>query len=323
MKKVLTLVLALVFVLALAAPAMAFTGDTTPAAPVPYKLNVYLVEHKSEDIFTGWIGLPAVDTGYVTGQKVAAVVEVFCPKGEKLGHSATPVAGEGPYNLLQITAKNATFKMLENGLDNVSPTKAKLPYSKDVDVTPANRGEFAYVSDTELTRAVNLIQGGTDAATPPTAGVGADTTYKYLVFAQVTADNASITAKLAEDAAPVVNGTNFKLNGKTFSVAFASNTYTLTSVDAPKGAVALLVKDDHTTTGMTIKPDGAAYTATVIHGNPFQITIDGSVFGPGSTDSKYVDVKKIYDDVVVKVFGLNYDLIGAYLRDKYFTDLVS
>ena len=42
-----------VFVLALAAPAMAFTGDTAVPNPTPFTLKIYLVEHQTEDIFTG------------------------------------------------------------------------------------------------------------------------------------------------------------------------------------------------------------------------------------------------------------------------------
>ena len=306
MKKVLTLVLALVFVLALAAPAMAFTGDTTPLNPTPYTLKIYLVEHQSEDIFTGWIGLPAVDRGYAKNETVAAVVELKVPKGEApLDNAWLP---------LEIRAKNATFRILKNGPDvNADTPKAVLNTSANA----AAFKTFTVNSDTKLTN---------DVAN----NYAADNTFKWLVFAYVTGDDASITAKLAEAAVPNI-GADFVLNGKTYKVTKnpgetapaplpAIVGYRITS---GTGIIDLLVDSDNKSTGMVIYSGGALPAAIVNHGNPFEAYIDGVLYGAGSTNTTYVAAKKLYDDVVVKAFGLNFELKGAFLRDKFFTDLVS
>ncbi len=324
MKKVLTLVLALVFVLALAAPAMAFTGDTTPLNPTPYTLKIYLVEHQSEDIFTGWIGLPAVDRGYAKNETVAAVVELKVPKGE-----ATLGANWAP---LEISAKNATFRILKNGPDvNAASPKAVLNTSDNA----APFKTFTVDKDTKLTN---------DAPNAYTK----DNTYKWLVFAYVTGDDASLTAKLVENAEPVVvkdttyipggNATTmpanaFKLHGKAYHVNYvtADKKYIITVCDndnyneavANLRQIELFVDGDHKTTGMTITP--------VLPHNPYPFFIDqvtglmsiiegGNIKTSGAT---FDAVKKVYDDVAVKVFGMNVALRGNFLRDKYFKDLVS
>lgn len=306
MKKVLTLVLALVFVLALAAPAMAFTGDTTPLNPTPYTLKIYLVEHQSEDIFTGWIGLPAVDRGYAKNETVAAVVELKVPKGEAdLTTDWLP---------LEISAKNASLKITKNGLDAIPATTATLNTSNNV---PAGNKVFTFAtgSDSKFTTVANAYT--------------ADNTFKWLVFAYVTGDDASLTAKLVEANEPKL-GTEFSLNGKKYTVT--KNPTAAAPLPAIVGyrilsgtadIIDLLVDSDNKTTGMVIYPGGAVPAAIVNHGSPFEAYIDGVLYGAGSTNTTYVAAKKLYDDVVVKAFGLNFELKGAYLRDKFFTDLVS
>ena len=50
------------------------------------------------------------------------------------------------------------------------------------------------------------------------ADYAGEKTWKWLVFAYITDDNASITAKFAEKAEPKVDGTDFVLNGVTYKV---------------------------------------------------------------------------------------------------------
>jgi hypothetical protein len=83
MKKFLSLMLALVLALGLAAPAMAFTSDDSAAEDHPYDLDIYLVEYEDNDFF-GMISLPPSDRGYAKNEIVAAVVELYVPKDETI-----------------------------------------------------------------------------------------------------------------------------------------------------------------------------------------------------------------------------------------------
>jgi len=326
MKKVLTLVLALVFVLALAAPALAFTGDTTAPKTVPFTLKVYLVEFTDASWF-GLTALPPVDRGYAKNETVAAVVELFQPKGEALNPT---------YLNLEISAKNAHFNVTQNLVGAAYQLRTLKDKGSDL---VGDKAPFVTVGtdNNKMTRAVGAVTGGPSAGIQGGVAVGADITYKYLVFAFITADDASITAKLVEDAAPAFanNTTTFKLNGIEYKVTkIPGKSYEIEVKTALKDytgcKVLLNINSDNKTTGMaitTVAGTSANLTAgTVIvgHGNPFVAydTANPGVVLPAD-NPLYLSAQKVYDDVVVKVFGLNYDLIGAYLRDKFFEDLVS
>jgi len=342
MKKVLTLVLALVFVLALAAPAMAFTGDTTPEAVTPYKLNLYLVEYNDIGFFGG-VSLPPADRGYAKFEVVAAVAELMIPKGKDPG-AGTPVA----YPSLDFTGKNVTFYLTDNVPDNAITTKYTLKHiglagtviTDDVEVTNATK-------DTKFIR--KLTTPGFANTTANGYGI-ADKTVKWLFFAKVTGDDASLTVKAVDDSGPVVVTAAFvattavspaiptfptgafSYNGKYYHVQWdaADKKYVLTRVVYTEGAnnefkangvVEFFVDGDNKTNGMAINgfnlgvhPVSGALGIYLVPANPSSFVTSGT---------EYDAAMKIYNDTVVGVFKMDFKLMGNFLRHKFFEDLVS
>jgi len=333
MKKVLTLVLALVFVLALAAPAMAFTGDTTAPVATAYKLSLYLVEEANIGLFGG-ISLPAADRGYAKNELVAAVAELTIPKGENPA-SGVPVK----YPNLTFSGKNVSFAETKNAPSTFPIVPGTTYTLKYIDIAGAltTYASDAAVTDTKFV--YTLDDQNNSAGT-------ADKTVKWLFFARVTGDDASLTVKLTDDGGPTVQTApyaigigladappnSFSLNGKLYYVQWiaAEKAYLITVVDMDNYSTAetalrqikLFVDGDKKTTGMSIKPGGGALTPFFVDQVTGQMSImNGAVIE--TSGAAFDAVKKVYDDIAVKVFGFNVALRGNYLRDKFFTDLVS
>ena len=302
MKKLLTLLLVLVLALGLTVPAMAFTSDDTEDVDHPFDLSIYLVEYDDNDLF-GLVALPESDRGYAKNEIVAAVVELYVPKGEN------PYPD---YQQLAIEGEDVDFDVTDNHTiittDNVGPIG---PFQTD-----------------------DLSDGGYYPLGANTFDASSKAkTFKALVFAKITGDEASITVKLVDG-----EGVDGFDDGE-LQVTLDGDLYTITKhgvgsddgfymiVDADGNKIRLYVDDDNKTVGMAINPDEAT-SASLPNFIPLGVNTDnelGIVVGATvKTDGDDYDaVMDVYEDVVDDVFGLDYFLIGNYLRDSFFEDLIS
>ncbi len=302
MKKFLTLVLALVFALALTVPAMAFTSVTADE-DTPYELDIYLVEHE-DDSFFGLVGLPPSDRGYAKNEIVAAIVEIVVPKDEDLG---------ADFDSLVLSGENVSLKVIEN---NIAAGDATLYTSKGDKL-------FAYsTADDELSTDALAIYDTGDSKT----------TVKVLFFAKVTDDDASLTATLNADdssfgtlGASYSSLTNALIVGD-YVVKHTSNSFLVYDKDSfspdPADAVKLFeitVNDDNETEDLFIyDEDGVKYLAV----NP-----EGGVFynAAGSTritnNSIIRDLQAIYEDAFVEDFGFDFSVSGGILKESFFSDV--
>ena len=289
MKKIITLALVLVLALGLAVPAMAFTSDSEAADDsVPYSLKVYLVEYADNDLF-GFVTLPESDRGYAKNEIVAAVIELDVPEDED-------VAGDG-YTVLKITGDNVNF-----------------------DVTDAP----IMSADTDADN-LDLITDGDDGWHVATTNMGDDVTYKWLVFAKVTDDEASITAKLVDGTEAdefVANSLTLTLEGETYVVTSSAAGYVIavTTGDYAGSTITIDVDDDNVSEGMTIDDGTYDFALGVNTKNELGI-VKGAVIDTEGDD--FDAIMDVYEDVVVDVFGMDYFLIGNYVRDSYFEGLTS
>ncbi len=316
MKKLLTLLLVLLLAVGLAVPALAFSSDTSEDEDHPYDLKIYLVEYEDNDLF-GFATLPPSDRGYAKNEIVAAVVELAIPEDEKIT--------SGDYETLVFGGDNVGLDVADNYnaagdielLDKIQAGSAISVNSKLI--------------DDEIVFDITSLDG--------------DYTYKWLFFAKVTDDDASLYAKL-------IDGTDFHTEA-TFGeedkgylyITLDGVAYDIHNTDTGSGdfqyiisvceggdyedaAIILDVDKDNKTIGMTIKlargDDPEDFFALGVNtknelgivdpDNPAKILTDGD---------DYDDVMDVYNDVVVDVFGLDYFKIGNYLRDSFFEDLVS
>ena len=172
MKKFLTLVLALVLALGLSVPAMAFTSDDSDDVDHPYDLSIYLVEYDDNDLF-GMVALPESDRGYAKNEIVAAVVELFVPKNE--------------------TIVTAEYSKLVFGGDNVNLDVAdNYDSSHHIDLECTSN-----VASKATVALQNALNGDDEIQINITSMPGKET-YKWLFFAKVTDDDASLYAKLID-----------------------------------------------------------------------------------------------------------------------------
>ena len=300
MKKFLTLLLALVLALGLAAPAMAFTSDDSAAEDHPYDLDIYLVEYEDNDFF-GVTSLPPSDRGYAKNEVVAAVVELYVPKNE------TILPDE--YGYLVFGGDNVSLHVTDNydGGSLELITTSNVAEGVNVD-TPS-----ALNSDGEIVLDVISLAG--------------KNTFKWLFFAKVTDDDASLYAKL-------IDGTgNKKFEDNELEVTLDGDVYTINKhgIGADDGyyeisgggdAIKLFVDKKNKTVGMSIDPSGGTGEFNLGVNTRGELGIvKGAVIATDGND--YEDVMDVYDDVVDDVFGLDYFLIGNYLRDSFFEDLIS
>ena len=307
MKKFITLVLVLVLALGLTVPAMAFTSDSdADDDSIPYDLKVYLVEYDDNDLF-GIATLPESDRGYAKNEVVAAIIELDVPEDED-------VYGDG-YRSLNISGDNVSFDVTDNVLTDLSHRTSGAP---------------------QLDWKTKHKDGMTLTITNSPKNLPDDETYKWLVFAKVTDDEASITAKLidgteADEFAGSPSHLHLTLEGQNYTVYKdeTSDGYEyeiLWTDDGTDYGILIETDDDYVSTGMYIGiDDGHDYDGTYF---PLGVNtknelglVKGAIIDTDGDD--YDDVMDVYNDVVVDVFGMDYFLIGNYVRDSFFEDLTS
>lgn len=306
MKRLITLLTVLILMMALALPAMAFTTDSAEKEKKIYDLKIYLVEYDDNDFF-GVASLPPSARGYAKNEVIAFIIELSVPKGEN------PYPD---YREIDTVGKNVTFAVTENSslsktTDNVGP------------LSPAwysDNKEMAYT-----------IYANTFDATEKAQ------VFKVLCFAKITDDEASITVSLTDGVsepywyAEPFNDIYVTLGGKDLYLRKNYNGsdggyYTIR--DDEYNLIHLYIDKNHKTVGMSINlyddsPDhGEIFLGVNVRGelaivdpdNPATILTEGNL---------YDDVMKVYDDIVVDLFGLDYLKMGNYLKDSFFEDLVS
>ncbi len=334
MKKFLVLTLALLLALAVTAPAMAFTADTSDGSDVPYELDIYLVDYEDNDFF-GFTTLPASDRGYAKNEIVAAIVELYVPKGEN--------PNDDGYGTLVFSGDNVSLNVSDNDLplrttSNVKYNKSAYHYNK---------------SDDEIVLTIGDKLSGKN-------------TFKWIYFAKVTGDDASLTVSLVDGSSSgsfgntivgeveesnvtVSNSLLLTLSGDDYLIlkdkaSGAAGRYIIYSdyrfaTDVPTGhvfvdsdvhgvyssAIVINVDKNGKSTGMSIDHNGTKglegpFALGVTTGSVLGIR-DGAVIKTSGHD--YNDVMDVYEDIVEDVFGMDYFLIGNYVRDSFFTGLTS
>ncbi len=322
MKKLLTLALALLLVLGLCAPAMAFTSDSeADDDSVPYELKIYLVEYDDNDFF-GIASLPKSDRGYAKNEIVAAVVELYVPEDEAI------LPGE--YGTLVFGGDNVDLDVTDNSfpLDCTS----NLNGAGDPGLVTTAWDDNADRHEIVLT--ITHLNG--------------EENYKWLFFAKVTDDDASLYAELKDgtfmdidleasiqEARPEgiwYTAQQIALDGIWYRIQKIVDTngdirYIVIAFDAESHylgySFTIDADEDHVSEGMAlftsegsavlgVNTDGELGVADPAH--PAILETSGDL---------YDDAMDFYNDVVVDVFGLDYMLIGNYVRDSFFEDLVS
>ena len=315
MKKYLILLLALMLALSLSMPALAFTSDTSEEEDHPYKLSIYLVEYDDNDFF-GLTSLPPSDRGYAKNEIVAAVVELYVPDDEAVVNTDYPRIVFGGENVDLDVADNYNGGAISlTTSDNIVEFPAA---NANVDTHPVLN------ADDEIEIYIGELKG--------------EDTFRWLFFAKVTDDDASLYAKL-------INGLSTKefqqqnlfitLDGVLYSIqrrnpdANGEFQYVIAvnGGDYNGALIFIQVDEDNVSLGMTIQPNTADTHTQIALGvnthnelgivdpdNPAKILTSGDM---------YDDVMDVYNDVVVDVFHMDYFKIGNYVRDSYFENLVS
>ena len=329
MKKFLTLLLVLVLVFGLSIPAMAFTSDDSEDEDHPFDLSIYLVEYDDNDLF-GLVALPESDRGYAKNEIVAAVVELYVPKGEDPAED---------YGSLVFGGDNVDLDVTDNEIEaDDDATLACAGFTNSEDTT------FDFVDD-ELVRDTANLYNATK-----------NKTYKWLFFAKVTDDEASLYAKLIdgdgsvgfesfedeEDALDLegdIEALVVTLGGTEYSIFTGKDVYDpdgkdnayliFWEDDGDNYGIAIYTSSKYVSKGMSILlededtgdllyydlgVDTKGKLGVVDPANNAKILTDGDL---------YDDVMDVYEDVVVDVFGMDYFNIGHYVRKSFFEDLVS
>ena len=317
MKKFLTLVLALVLALGLSVPAMAFTSDDSEDVDHPYDLSIYLVEYDDNDLF-GLVALPESDRGYAKNEIVAAVVELFVPKNEEIlpAEYATLVFGGDNVDLDVNDNYNAahTAISLDTTSNVIELTGVGVPVDANVDTAAA-------LVDDEISISIIDLEG--------------KDTFKWLFFAKVTDDDASLYAQLADGTGNIgfaddegVQTLTVYLDGDEYTITqHAMGTdnayYQIAGAAATDEVIKVFVDKHNKSVGMAIDPDGTGALlerALGVNTDGELGIVVGAVIETGDDAEDYLDA---YQDIVVDVFGMDYFLIGNYVRDSFFEDLVS
>ncbi|MDL2218507.1 hypothetical protein LJC27_07590 [Christensenellaceae bacterium OttesenSCG-928-M15] len=107
MKKIITLALALMMVLAAAAPALAFTEDEyTGDVKTPYELSVMLVDYDEGFVSKHVLSLPEATRGYLNNEIICAVASLYLPKEANLL--------DDDYVKLTFSGENADLNVTDN-----------------------------------------------------------------------------------------------------------------------------------------------------------------------------------------------------------------
>ena len=317
MKKLIPIVLVLLLLMPLAAHAAAFTGDTrNTVSTEAYKLHIFLVEYEDKGMLTE-ASLPETDRGYAKNEIVAAVVELYVPEDDE-------IKGQD-YGKLVFGGENISLNVADNR-DTAGNIDMEI---NDAVSDDANITTFSSLIDDEIVTRINSLPG--------------ENTYKWLFFAKVTDDDASLYAKLIDGSGNdgfgqddvmevTLEGTQY-LIWKTTPNSDGDFSYIIAVIDSGsdyyKSEIRIDVDDAHKSLGMRIDIDGGQGTAyvpaalgvntagklgVIDPSNPAKVLTDGSL---------YDDIMDIYDDIVEGVFGMDYYFIGNYVRDSFFEDLVS
>lgn len=324
MKKFITLVLALVMVFALAAPAMAFTSDEyEETSGSPFELDIALVEYDEGYLSSHVLTLPASNRGYLKNEVVCAVVSVDMPKEKNpFGEDYTTLTFSGDGVSLNVGDNKVGSGGNANLFTNLGGRTIRFAYNQKDDTlkfTFEEKDAFANASENRAFTA------------------------NIAFFAKVTAEDASLKAEMvkasaftdlsaaevleykdyvveAEDKyAPVIN----KIGD--FTVVYgrpaadkkygeADNAFFVFNKD---GELQFRIDVDgkNKTTGVFFGADGA---------EALNSTIDGLVFADKNVILKsgedYRKLKKIYDDVFVDEFGFDLDAKGNVLKTGYFEE---
>ncbi len=300
MKKFLTLLFALVLALALTVPAMAFT-DTAKADKDPIELDVYLVEYEDDEFF-GLTGMPPSDRGYAKNEIVAAMCEITVPKG---------IDPAEDYEAIDISGDNVSFNLYENKVIRTSSNVGSVDdFVPNTSGTLADGGSYGLIVNDTFAKAANKAQ-----------------TFKFLFFAKITGDDASITVTLEAE------GEGFNNNDETETLDYEGYTITkvsdddyLISEDDGGDELFTIFTDDGESEGLELYLDGEEYTvvdrASGIGFIGLKKNGDTGLLDKDDDKAIYRELMEIYDDVFVDVFGFDFDKMGGIVDDDTFLDLV-
>ncbi|MEL7603095.1 MAG: hypothetical protein AAGU77_08050 [Bacillota bacterium] len=334
MKKLLPLLLTSVLLLSPLFPAMAFTPDDNDNTDNPVKINLYLVDYDQQDFF-GVASLPPADREYAKNEIVAAVAELYIPELNVLKNSPLRLR----YMWFVLSGENADLNIVENKIstDAHGTTTADLKTGN----VPVPMDAFYDKAYNEISIQLNGVQ------VEDTAQV-----YRWLFFAKVTGDNASLAATLYDGSKSISDGfSNAKTDPETgetvqtlsrslydlslnISKRSMSGTegwrYTIltSSVDYPKGSgFTIYVDDKHRSIGMDLFRGSHEDTVTVGMGvnakgelgvvnpaNPAVLLTSGDL---------YNTFMEFYEEIVRDKMGLDYFKLGNYVHDSYFENLTS
>lgn len=308
MKKFFTLMLALIMAFALAVPAMAFTSDTTDDDDsVPYELDIYLVDYEGDEFF-GFVSLPEADRGYAVNEIVCAVVELYVPK--------TQDPYDDGYSTLVFSGDNVSLNVTDN---NISGSTATLQTVYGPTTFDWDGDEISYdLKDNDFYNTSNR-------------------TYKWMFFAKVTDDDASLSATLIDgkssgsfSSTASVSSIQVTLSGEDYTItkskasSSTSGTYKIyvETGDYAGSTITINVSSTYKSTGMSIDPVGSTGNTVlgVTVGGVLGVYDDAVIKTSGDL---YEEIMDIYTDVAQDIFGLDYMLIGNYVRDSFFEDLTS
>jgi len=332
MKKLLPLVLVLTLLLCPLLPAMAFTADNNENADNPININLYLVEYDDVDMF-GVASLPISDRGYAKNEIIAAVAECIIPPMDILKDSSF----RAMYRYFMLSGEHVDFNIAENNItftdrDDYATLLCGNSFGMQFDAQ--------FLNDDLLIELFNLQIS--DKAE----------TYRWLFFAKVTGENASLTATLY-DGSEVPNSKfgdreNVKRDGGALRLErtlgdthFRIFKITEPDVDGLRYEVQILprepedvidgfiiyVDDDYHSTGMELFEETKDARQTVSLG----VTPRGElgIVDPENSaviltsGSLYDEFMDIYNDIVLGKLGLNYFRMGNYVRDSFFENLCS
>ncbi len=332
MKKLLPLLLATVLLLSPLSPALAFTADDNENTDNPVKINLYLVDYDDQN-FLGIASLPAVNRGYAKNEIVAAVAELYIPGLDTLKETSLRLR----YMWFVLSGENTDLLVSENNIseDPFGDMTAALTTGN----VPVPMDAFYDEEHNEISIQLTGVQVG-----------DAGETYRWLFFAKVTDDNASLTATLYDGSKSISDGfTNPKpipdsaetiqtltrslydltLNISKISTPEGWEYHVMTSsMDFPKGTgFTIYVDDDHHSTGMELyiglsKGEEGVAMGVNTKGELGIIDPDhpAVILTSGELYDTYMEY---YEDIVRDKAGLDYFKLGNYVRDSFFEGLTS
>ena len=289
MKKFLTLVLALVFALALTVPAMAFTSDAASDDLVP-ELDIYLVEYE-DDAFFGLVGNPPADRGYAKNEIVAAIVELTVPDD----YDSDKKLDNDDYAKLVLSGDSVSLKVSENALTKGFAVSAN-----------AGSGFGTIVFDSKITLPITAT------------GLDQDDTYRVLFFAKVTGDDASLTATLDS------NNNDWDTTGTPASLEVGD--YTV--LDNGSNFVVMEDSDylfKITVNSKNVTKDLYIYLDGDVDDEYLAVNPEAGIFyldGARVTESSKIrDLQAVYEEEFVDEFGFDFSLVGGILKRGFFEDM--